>query len=493
MALDPLWTAEALAATVNGKLKTRDWQVMGVSIDSRTVQPRDLFVALAGTSDGHAFVKSALDAGAAGALVIHKPESVSDERLIKVSDTRKALAALGRAARARVHAGVGAGIVAVTGSVGKTGTKEALRAALGRFRPTHASAASYNNDIGVPLSLARMPAGVGYGVFELGMNHEGELTPLSLMVRPQVALITNVEAAHIEFFTSVEAIADAKAEVFAGLQPGGTAVLNRDNTQFARLAAAAEDYGVGQVLSFGFSDEADVRLKQVALHETCSCITADVAGQVMTYKVGLPGRHWVANSLGVLAVVKAIGADLGLAGLALAELAAAPGRGQRYEIMLADGLNAKVTVIDESYNANPASMRAAIETLGQVNIERVTKTPSGTELRRRGRRIAVLGDMAELGLSAASLHAELAEALEAAKIDLVFTAGQNMAHLAARLSPEHKGGHAEVAAELGKRLLSQIQGGDVIMIKGSNSTGMGVVVDAILALGKVNTNKAAIG
>lgn len=489
MTLEPLWTAEAIAATVNGRLTKGGWQVLGVSIDSRTVQPRDLFVALSGAADGHAYVKAALDAGAAGALVSRKPEGVPADKLILVSDTRKALAALGRAARARS----GAGIVAVTGSVGKTGTKEALRAAFNRFGPTHASAASYNNDIGVPLSLARMPASAAYGVFELGMNHEGELTPLSLMVRPHVALITTVEAAHIEFFASIEAIADAKAEVFAGLTPGGTAVLNRDNGQFSRLAGAAEDYGVGRVMSFGSTDGADVRLMQVALHETCSCITADVAGQIMTYKVGLPGRHWVMNSLGVLAVVKAIGADLGLAGLALAELTAVEGRGQRHEITLADGPHAKVAVIDESYNANPASMRAAIETLGQVNIERVVKSASGLETHRRGRRIAVLGDMGELGEAARQQHADLAEALEAAKIDLVFTVGQNMAHLADSLPPEHKGGHVATAGELAKYLLPQVQGGDVIMIKGSKSTGMGAVVKTLLALDKTNTNKAAIG
>jgi UDP-N-acetylmuramoyl-tripeptide--D-alanyl-D-alanine ligase len=490
MTLNPLWTAKDIAAATHGKRAGSDWQALGVSIDSRTLAPQDLFVAITGeANDGHAHVKGALEAGAAGALVSQIPEGVDDGRLIIVKNTRKALEALGRQARARSSAG----IIAVTGSVGKTGSKEALKAALNRYRPAHASAASYNNDIGVPLSLARMPMEASYGVFELGMNHPGELTPLSLMVRPHVALITTVETAHIEFFSSIEAIADAKAEVFAGLQTGGIAVLNRDNSQFTRLNAAAEDYGVGQVLTFGYDDQADVRLMQVALHETCSCITADIAGQIMTYKIGMPGRHWVLNSLGVLASVKAIGGDLGLAGLALAELAAVEGRGQRHEITLADSPSARVTLIDESYNANPASMRAAIETLGQVNIESVTKSASGTESRRRGRRIAVLGDMGELGTDSPQLHAQLADDIEAAKVDLTFTVGRYMAQLFAALPPEHKGKHVATAEEMARHLLPIIQSGDVIMIKGSKSTAMGKIVKALLALDNAPKNKQAIG
>lgn len=490
MTIEPLWTAEAISEAVNGTPPATDWAVTGVTIDSRAIEPGDLFIALKGEAfDGHDYVKAALDAGAAGALVSHIPDGMSNERLIVTADTRKALGGLGRAARARTKAG----IVAVTGSVGKTGTKEALRMALGRYKPTHASAASYNNDIGVPLSLARMPADVGYGVFELGMNHEGELTPLSLMARPHVVLITTVEAAHIEFFNSIEDIADAKAEIFAGLQSGGTAVLNRDNSQFARLLRAAEDYGCANVVSFGQDEAADVRLLKHALHETCSCITADVAGQIVTYKVGLPGRHWVMNSLGVLAVVKSIGADLGLACLALGELAAVEGRGRRYEVALADTPNAKITVIDESYNANPASMRAALETLGQANIERVTKLASGSEIRRRGRRIAVLGDMGELGFASDLLHESLAGPIDEAKIDLIYTVGPRMAHLAKALPPEHQGGHVASAGEMAKRLLPQVQNGDVIMIKGSKSTGMGMIVKALLALEKPKTVKAANG
>ncbi len=494
MPINPLWSFSEVVQAVNAKadLVNRKGPVIrGVSIDTRTIRSGDLFVALKGEgADGHRYIKSALKAGASGAIVSHCPEGVDPTQLIIVPDTMAALTALGRAGRARSSAK----IVGVTGSVGKTGTKEALRAALGRFKPTHASVLSYNNDIGVPLTLARMPRDVDFGVLEMGMNHSGELTALSMLARPHIALITTIARAHIEFFDSIEAIADAKAEIFAGLAPGGTAILNHDNEQFARLKAAAADYGVENVISFGLDARADVRVLKHVQHELCSCITAEICGQTMTYKIGLPGRHWVLNSLGVLATVQAAGGDLGLAGLALGEMSAVAGRGQRMQVSLDEGTGARFIVIDESYNANPASMRAAIETLGQANIEQLVASSKGDVGRRRGRRIAVLGDMGELGKQSDALHAGLAKALGDAKIDLVYSVGPHMAHLDAALPAEKRGYHVATVAEMIEHLIGQVQTGDVIMVKGSKATGMGVVVEALLALdhGK-NSNKAANG
>ena len=302
----------------------------------------------------------------------------------------QALRDLGRAARTRSPAKV----IAVTGSVGKTGTKEALLLALSADGETHASVASYNNHWGVPLSLARWPAGAKYAVFEIGMNHAGEITPLTKLVRPHVAIVTGIEPVHLEFFGSLEKIADAKAEIFSGVEAGGAAVLNSDNAQFARLAAAAKAAGIQRVVSFGESGSAEARLLRVSPQADSSTVEASILGQPVTYKLGTPGHHLVLNSLAVLAAVSLAGADLALAALALNNLKPASGRGARSYLIVPGG---NTLLIDESYNANPASMRAAIALLGQA--------PVG----KRGRRIAVLGDMLELGPSGAELHRELAQ------------------------------------------------------------------------------------
>lgn len=458
-----LWTAdEVLSATGGAASATATRHVTGISIDSRTVQDGDLFFAIAGPNfDGHDYVRAALDAGASAAVVSRVPPGVADGvPLVQVENTLDALSALGRAARARMTGPV----AAVTGSVGKTGIKEALRAALQRFAPTHASASSYNNHWGVPLSLARMPRDAAFGVFELGMNHAGELRPLTRLVQPRLVIITNVEPVHLEYFDSVTAIADAKAEIFEGLEKGGVAVLNRDNAFFGRLADAARAQGAGQVIGFGEADAADARLIKAVAHPDCSCISADICGQPMTYKIGVPGHHWVMNSLAVLASVQALGGDLGLAGLALAELTPPEGRGNRTRVELGEG---SFEVVDESYNANPVSMAAAISSLGALRPE------------EGARRIAVLGDMLELGPDAPKFHADLAAPLAETGIDLVFTAGPNMQRLSEALPKKMRGGHGADSAEAAANVTRAVRAGDIVMVKGSLGSGMRLVVQAL--------------
>jgi UDP-N-acetylmuramoyl-tripeptide--D-alanyl-D-alanine ligase len=464
-----LWSADEIGAATGGRV-TADCAVAGVSIDSRTVQPGDLFVALVGpNNDAHRFVADALAKGAAAAMVQRERAAAAQWHgpLVLVDDTQAGLEALGAAARARSPAR----IAGVTGSVGKTGTKEALRLTLGALAPTHASEASYNNLWGVPLSLARMPIDARFGVFELGMNHPGELGPLARQVRPHIALVTNIEMAHAEFFASVEAIADAKAEIFDGLEPGGVAVLNRDNAQFERLRRAAEAAGAARVIGFGADARAEVRLKDCVLHPTLSCVTAVIDGVELTYKVGAPGRHWVLNSLAVLATVKAMGGDLGIAGLALAGMTAPKGRGRRHVLAVGDG---EITLIDESYNASPAAMRAAFDVL--------QATPVGL----RGRRIAVLGDMRELGAQAEAAHLDLADELDRRGIDKVLAVGPLCAQLVEALPPMRRGAKAATPAELKPMLLATVRPGDVVLIKGSRGGGekpaMALLVDALLEL-----------
>ncbi len=474
MSAAPLWTA-AEAARATGSRSAGKWRARGVSIDSRTLEDGDLFVALKGPhADGHAFVAEAFEGGAAAAVVSRAIKGAPRGRLLRVADTMAALESLGAAARARTEARV----VAVTGSVGKTGTKEALKLAFAAQGPTHANRANLNNQWGVPLSLARMPAASRYAVFELGMNRPGELEPLSRQVRPHAAIVTTVDAVHLEFFDSVAAIADAKAEVFAGVEPGGAAILNRDNPHYQRLAAAAHRAGVERVVSFGAHREATTRLISLALHPNCCCIAAEIEGEAVTYKVGAPGRHWAMNSLAVLAAVKVVGGDLGRAALALAQASPPTGRGARHTVALEGD---SFTLLDDSYNASPVAMRAAFAIL------------QGTPIERGGRRIAVLGDMLELGAAAAELHAALAEDIVAAGIDLVFTAGPNMARLHAALPPQRRGVHKDDSAALAPAVCAAVAPGDAVLVKGSLGSGMAVVVTALMALGEAPPLTAANG
>ena len=470
-----LWSVAEAAAATNGQGQG-DWRVSGVSTDSRTVQQGDLFVAIQGPKfNGHRFAADALERGAAAVMVHEQPNDLaSDAPVLMVANTMAGLEALGVAARARTTAK----IAAVTGSVGKTGTKEALLRVLASVAPTHASQGNLNNHLGVPLSLSRMPVDSVYGVFELGMSHAGEITPLSRMVRPHVAIITNVELVHLEFFASLCKIADAKAEIFAGLQPGGVAILNRDNTYFTHLETAAKAAGAGRIISFGAHEAAEVRLIELAQHPTCNCIFADIDGQAVTYKVGAPGRHWAINSLAVLAAVRALSADLGLAALAMADVSPTNGRGERHRVDYGDG---SILIIDESYNASPVAVAAAIETLGAVEVDKL------------GRRIAVLGDMLEMGPASPGLHADLAPALVSAGADLVFACGPSMVNLFEALPGHMRGRYESTSAELLPRVVAAVQAGDTVLVKGSLGIAMAPIVRALLELGpNFDANASAV-
>ncbi|HEX5507371.1 MAG TPA: UDP-N-acetylmuramoylalanyl-D-glutamyl-2,6-diaminopimelate--D-alanyl-D-alanine ligase [Pseudolabrys sp.] len=457
-----LWAVKAMTAAMGARPHgATPLETNGISIDSRTLTHGDAFFAIKGDNrDGHDFVRAALGKGA-GLAVVSRPHGFgADAPLLVVPDVLDALRYLARAARARSPAKV----IAVTGSVGKTGTKEALRLALSPQGETHASAASYNNHWGVPLSLARCPESAKFAVFEIGMNHAGEITPLSKLVRPHVAIITAIEPVHLEYFGSLDKIADAKAEIFLGLEPGGAAVLNRDNAQYSRLAAAAKAANVGRVVAFGEQADADARLLHHSLHADYSTVEASILGKIITYKLGAPGHHLVINSLAVMAAAALAGGDLATAGKALAHLQPAAGRGARATLAVAGGT---ALLIDESYNANPASMRAAIALLGQAQI-----APTG-------RRIAVLGDMLELGPQGGKLHGALAEAIAAADVDLVFCSGPLMHALWDALPPARRGGYAESAAALEPMVLDAVAPGDAIMVKGSLGSKMGLIVKAL--------------
>lgn len=460
---ETLWDWSELVAAAEGKeTGTPDAPITGVSIDTRTLQPGDLFVALKAERDGHDFVGDAFKAGAAAALVAKGyRKAKGDGALIRVEDSLSGLQGVARAARVRSSAR----IVAVTGSAGKTGTKEMLRLTLSEIAPTHASEKSYNNHWGVPLTLARMPRSAQYGVFEIGMNHAGEITPLTEMVRPHAVVITTVEPVHLEFFGTVEAIAEAKAEILRGLVPGGTAILPRDNAHFALLKERANAVGA-KVVSFGYADNAEVRAIQINLEAGGSSVIAGVGSRRFPYRVGAPGEHYVKNSLAVLAALGALGADPMRALPGLLRAAAAPGRGQRSVLAGDEG---RILLVDESYNANPASMRAALAAMA---------TTPRTEYARR---IVALGDMLELGSASADLHKELKESVDAAGIDLVFACGSNMKALFDELKPAQQGSWAPDSATLVPLLLNAVRGGDAVMVKGSLASRMAPVVEALKA------------
>jgi UDP-N-acetylmuramoyl-tripeptide--D-alanyl-D-alanine ligase len=453
----PLWTAGELAAAAHGTLGgAADTPIAAIAMDSRAVRPGDAFFAIRGERlDGHDFVAEALAKGAALAVVAAGFGGAAG-LLLTVDEPLAAMERVGAAARARSSAKV----IAVTGSVGKTGTKEALRLALAPSGEVHASPASFNNKWGVPFTLANLPPRARFAVIELGMNHAGEIAPLSALVRPHVAIVTTVEAVHIGNLGSLGAIADAKAEIFAGIEPDGIAILNRDNAQFERLAAAARGAGA-RVVPFGEDPRAEARLVRAAAHDDCSTVEADICGVPVAYRLGSPGRHLVLNSLAVLAAAKAVGADLALAALALAELSPPRGRGGRLEVPVGEGT---ALVMDESYNANPASMRAALALLGAAQ-------PG-----RQGRRIAVLGDMLELGRFAKRLHRGLKQPIAAADVDLVFACGPKMGALWAELPDRVRGGYAADSGALVDKVANALRPGDVVMVKGSLGSRMGALV-----------------
>jgi UDP-N-acetylmuramoyl-tripeptide--D-alanyl-D-alanine ligase len=458
-----LWTVDAMAAAMGAERHgALPQSVPGLSIDSRTVVEGEAFFAITDRRDGHEFVASALAGGAGLAVVAAEKRAQfgAETPLLIVPDVLASLRDLAAAARARTAAKV----IAVTGSVGKTGTKEALRLALSKDGETHASIASYNNHWGVPLSLARCPESARYAVLEMGMNHPGEIEPLSRLARPHVALITTIAPVHLEFFGTLAKIADAKAEIFLGLEPDGAAVINRDIAQFSQLRRRAKQAGVGRIVTFGEHAKADARLVKCVLHPHCSTVEAQIFGTELTYKIGAPGRHLVANSLAVLATAVLAGADLALAALALAELKPVDGRGVPIEIDLPGG---PALVVDESYNANPASVAAALALLGQA--------PIGP----RGRRIAVLGDMLELGPKGRALHRSLVKPVQANAVDLVFCCGPLMHNLWRALPASRRGGYAENSSALEAQVVAAIRAGDAVMVKGSLGSRMAPIVKAL--------------
>ncbi|MDB5432899.1 MAG: UDP-N-acetylmuramoylalanyl-D-glutamyl-2,6-diaminopimelate--D-alanyl-D-alanine ligase [Caulobacter sp.] len=455
---EPLWTSDAIAAATGGKLDGQPFAVNGVSIDSRAIEPGDLFVALAGVRDGHDFVPGALADGAAGSLVTRPVQGSA----IVVEETLKALEKLGIAARVRAPQTRRA---AVTGSVGKTSVTQAVRAGLELAGRAHSSVKSYNNHIGVPLTLARMPADTERAVFEIGMNHADEIEPLVKFVMPHVVAITTVGPVHIENFPDGEAgVARAKAEIFAGIEPGGIAVLNADDSWFDYLKGEAAKAGA-KVQSFGAAAGSDARLVSFSAEPGKATVEAVIAGRPLTYSLRQTGAHWGPNSLCVLLVLEALGVDRATALQALADFEPLAGRGAEQTVAIAGGA---FTLIDESYNANPISMKAAFRTLGA----RATK----------GRRIVALTDMLELGEEAANFHAGLEEPISAAGIDLVFAAGPLMKSLFDALPPTRRGGYAEDAAKLAPQVASAVEPGDLVMVKGSNGSKAGAVAAALLAL-----------
>ena len=467
-----LWTsAEAAAAT--GGQAVGDWVCEGVSIDTRTLQPGDLFVALKDISDGHDFVAQALEQGAGAALVSHIPQGVAaDAPLLIVEDVLAGLEALGRAARART----GAKVAAVTGSVGKTSTKEMLLAMLSDQGRTHASVASYNNHWGVPLTLARMPKETEYAIIEIGMNHPGEIAPLARMAAPDVAMVTTVAAAHLEAFDNIAGIAIEKASIFEGVRPGGVAVINADIEHAAILMAKAVDCRLRE-MEFG-THGFQFKLMDVSVQAETTVVQADADGTPLLFKIATPGRHFAMNALGALAVVKALGADLALAAQSLGRWQPYQGRGVRERIYL-DLVDTHLTLdlIDDSYNANPTSMAAALEVLAASevthDIGRVSK----------GRRIAFLGDMKELGPDAVALHAGLAHLDAVKSLDVVHCVGPLMRALYDLLPEHQRGDWTETSAEMLQGLRQKLDSGDVVLAKGSLSMKLGSIVDAIRKMG----------
>ena len=461
-----IWTSSD-AARATGGIVHADWQASGVSIDTRTLKEGDLFVALVGERDGHDYVKEALDKGAAAAMVSRVPNEVTDKaKLLEVTDTQNALEKLGQYARKRTEAKV----IGITGSVGKTSTKEMVKAALSTQGEVYATEGNLNNHIGVPLSLARLPQNVDYGIFEMGMNHAGEIAALSKQVQPDIAIITTVEPVHIEFFENVEAIADAKAEIFAGMGKKGVAILNKDIPHFERLSRAAKHAGISKIFSFGKNETATFSLLACTAEEDRSRITVRCPESSLTYQLSLAGEHQACNSAAALAVVAALEGNLDAALHGMSELMPGRGRGAEYVVKLPQGV---CLLIDDTYNASPASIVAALKVLDDRRIL------------MKGRAIAILGDMFELGDQATRLHEQLKEPIESLSIDLVHVAGEHMQSLYNSLPEEKRGFQAKDVQSLIDKILPEIKSGDAVLVKGSRGMKMEQFVDALLAQGKI--------
>ena len=446
--MSELWTAADIAKATGGKTSA-DWSVSGVSIDSRSLQEGDLFVPLKDARDGHEFISMAQDNGAAGVLT----EKDMSGNAVKVDDTFHALRALGKKGVERSQALR----IAVTGSVGKTSVKEALAHMFSAFESTHKSLKSYNNHWGVPLTMARMPQDTEYGIFEMGMNHAGELSELSKLLRPDIALITNVAGAHLAHFDNVEAIADAKAEIIDGLRNNGTLVLNADNPYTAQILKKADGK---KVITFGHSNDCDITIVTSQTHEHGSNTRLRINAQQIDVTLLVPGEHWIANGAACMAVAYAAGLDLRKAAMALRGVRAEVGRGAT-DALVIDGKS--ITLIDESYNANPASMEAAINVLSV----------------KPGRRVAVLGDMFELGKDEIDMHAALSKPLEEADVARVIVTGECMRALKGALPRAMRGAWVRDWEAALEALKQELEDGDVVLVKGSNGVGLGKLVTAL--------------
>lgn len=467
-----LWTAGEAAQATGGQTAS-DWSVTGVSIDTRTLRPGDLFVALSAARDGHDFVAQALDLGAGAALVSHVPDGVSPEKLLIVPDVLRGLEALGRAARARMKGKV----VGVTGSVGKTSTKEMLRTVIGGQRIVHAAEASYNNHWGVPLTLARMPRETQVAVIEIGMNHPGEIAPLANLARPHVAMITTVGTAHLEAFDNIDGIAREKASIFSGLMPGGTAVVNGDLDTTPILVETAKQHGA-KVLTFGEKTGNHHRMISVEIVDDITVAEARIWRAPAIFKVGAAGRHYALNALGVLAVVQALKLDRALACADLGQWAPPAGRGMRERLLL-DPVDDRQSfeLIDDAFNANPVSMAASLEVIAAA------RTQDNVGRKATGRRIAVLGEMLELGPDEIRMHADLATLPAVEKLTLVHCVGARMKALYDALPPEKRGRFVTKAADLAAIAPRLVDAGDVVLVKGSKGSKVSLVVDALRKLG----------
>ena len=469
-----LWTQEDAQDATGGESLGPKWSASGVSIDTRTLRKGDLFVALKDTRDGHDFVAKALELGAAAALVSRVPDGVkADAPLLIVPDVLSGLEALSLAARARTKAKV----IAITGSAGKTSTKDMTLHVLSKQGRTHAAEASYNNHWGVPLTLARMPADTEFAVIEIGMNHPGEIAPLSRMARPHIAVVTTVAAAHLEAFEGVENIAKEKAAIFQGLEPGGAALYNLD-VETAPVVAAEAKRHAARCIGFGEDPNAELQAKRVILETDTSVVEAHFDGKPFLFKVGAPGRHFAVNALAVLGSVLLAGADPDLAALDMATWHAPSGRGKRETVQLDVIEGQSIEMIDDAFNANPASMAAALEVLSAT-------TPEG-----KGRRIAILGDMLELGADEARLHAEIAELPSMNAIDRVDCVGPRMQSLFNALPVDKRGASVEAADELAGMASGLVRPGDVVLVKGSKGSKVSMVVEALKALETAQKKRA---
>lgn len=461
-----LWNAAEAATATGGTLTgSTTWKATGIAMDSRLVRQGDIFIAMKGEMDGHDFINQALDRGAVAVIADHKPDLVADDApLLIVKNTFDALYELGQVARYRATLRQS---IAITGSVGKTGTRAFFDAAFGVDHRTHASIRSYNNHVGVPYSLATMKASTDIGIFEVGMNHADEITPLSKQIAPSMAVVTWIAPVHIENFDDgIDGIIRAKSEIFDGMNADGVALLPRDNDYYADLLANAKTAGLHKIHSFGEHNDADACLVDCLLAANGTRVTAIIQGEDVSYTLQIAGKHIAVNSLAALLAVKIDGGDIQKAAKALEKIEPIEGRGKREAIPSGEESN-PITLIDESYNASPVAMNAAFRVLAMVD-------PG-----RGGRRIAVLGDMLELGQNARKNHEDLAMPLQAAGVDLLYCSGKHMKALYDKMPPANRGAHRDTSAELAEIVPDALIPGDVVLVKGSLGSKMKAVVEAM--------------